>query len=159
MHSTPDYLLLSMFVFLLIWLQFPCMHSFTICNLLKGFDSKPRVGSSISKTHLQEDDEAFFMRRETRRKLLEETRNAILTTMVFQPPAFAVDDHTIDSTTRKVRDGETLCQEVSRWYKGDQNLWLIGTAHISSQSASLTGRVVREVKVISLTRIFFTSTQ
>ena len=83
----------------------------------------------------------------TRRDLLEKfVATSILSTL---RPASAAAAPAVGSTAvaKSAIVSQTLCDPaVSTWAKGTRLVHLLGTAHISSTSAELAGRMVREVK-------------
>lgn len=65
-------------------------------------------------------------------------------------PAFAVTSsgtETVTTTQTQTIVSNTLCDPaVSTWVKNDRTIHILGTAHISSASAELAGKMVREIK-------------
>ena len=80
----------------------------------------------------------------TRREVFQSTANiAIASTVSGASPAFG------DTTTIEPKPlvSDTLCDPaVSTWVKNDRTIHILGTAHISSASAELAGKMVREIK-------------
>lgn len=64
---------------------------------------------------------------------------------IVASPASAESTSTSTTTTRSPIVSKTLCDpSVSTWTKRDRTVHILGTAHISSSSAELAGKMVRE---------------
>lgn len=86
----------------------------------------------------------------TRRQVFQSTAQiaiaSAVTTASSSAPAFAVGAE-IATTTQPQILSKTLCDPaVSTWVKNDRTIHILGTAHISSASAELAGKMVREIK-------------
>ena len=79
----------------------------------------------------------------TRRELVQSTAKiAIASTVYTSSPAFAAT-----TQSSPILSSNTLCDPaVSTWVKNDRIIHILGTAHISSASAELAGKMVREIK-------------
>lgn len=134
--------------FLLYCLQAPLIHAFTHHNFLRNVANEHSnlVLNSVNKA----SEPKHVMQRTTRREFLEQTKKTTIISMIVLSSTSG-SKVCAEVSTQEDRNSEKMCQEVSRWYKGDQHLWIVGTAHISSQSASLTSQIVRKVQVTSLT--------
>ena len=65
---------------------------------------------------------------------------------IVASPASAESTSTSTTTTRSPIVSKTLCDpSVSTWTKRDRTVHILGTAHISSSSAELAGKMVREI--------------
>lgn len=66
---------------------------------------------------------------------------------IVASPASAESTSTSTTTTRSPIVSKTLCDpSVSTWTKRDRTVHILGTAHISSSSAELAGKMVREIQ-------------
>src|SRR5210317_378349 len=66
---------------------------------------------------------------------------------IVASPASAESTRTSTTTTRSPIVSKTLCDpSVSTWTKRDRTVHILGTAHISSSSAELAGKMVREIQ-------------
>ncbi len=87
----------------------------------------------------------------TRRQLFQSTARvaaiaSAVSTAASPSPAFAITD-TVTTTQTQTIVSNTLCDPaVSTWVKNDRTIHILGTAHISSASAELAGKMVREIK-------------
>jgi len=74
---------------------------------------------------------------------------ASATVSASSQPAFAITSSSTETTTTQSQTivSNTLCDPaVSTWVKNDRTIHILGTAHISSASAELAGKMVREIK-------------
>lgn len=66
---------------------------------------------------------------------------------IVASPASAESTSTSTTTTRSPIVSKTLCDpSVSTWTKRDRTVHILGTAHISSSSAELAGKMVRDLQ-------------
>lgn len=66
---------------------------------------------------------------------------------IVASPASANESTSSTTTTRSPIVSKTLCDpSVSTWTKRDRTVHILGTAHISSSSAELAGKMVREIQ-------------
>jgi hypothetical protein len=88
----------------------------------------------------------------TRRELFQSTAKIAIASTVStaaSSPAYANTSSTAPATTVQLPIilSNTLCDPaVSTWVKNDRTIHILGTAHISSSSAELAGKMVREIK-------------
>ena len=87
----------------------------------------------------------------TRRQVFQSTAKiaiaSAVTTAASSAPAFAVGTETATTTQPQTILSNTLCDPaVSTWVKNGRTIHILGTAHISSASAELAGKMVREIK-------------
>lgn len=91
----------------------------------------------------------------TRREVFQSTAKvaaiaSAVSTAASPSPAFAVTSsvtETATTTQTQTIVSNTLCDPaVSTWVKNDRTIHILGTAHISSASAELAGKMVREIK-------------
>ena len=131
---------------LLLCLQAPLIHTFTNYNFQKHVSNRHSI-FALDPIYGANKESKYVKQMKTRRELLKEGRKIAQTSMIILSSTLGSKAFADVSTQEKKR-GQKDCKEVSRWYKGNQNLWIVGTAHISSQSASLTSQIVRQVQVI-----------
>uniref|UniRef100_A0A7S2P6Y4 TraB family protein n=1 Tax=Skeletonema marinoi TaxID=267567 RepID=A0A7S2P6Y4_9STRA len=86
----------------------------------------------------------------SRREVIQSTAKiaTIASTVSASSPAFAITSSTETTTSQsQTIVSNTLCDPaVSTWVKNDRTIHILGTAHISSASAELAGKMVREIK-------------
>jgi len=89
----------------------------------------------------------------SRREVFQSTAKiaiASTATVSASSPAFAITSSSTETTTTTQSQtivSNTLCDPaVSTWVKNDRTIHILGTAHISSASAELAGKMVREIK-------------
>ena len=88
----------------------------------------------------------------SRREVIQSTAKIATiasTVSASSQPAFAITSSSTETTTTQSQTivSNTLCDPaVSTWVKNDRTIHILGTAHISSASAELAGKMVREIK-------------
>mmetsp|Transcript_7174 Transcript_7174/g.10553 ORF Transcript_7174/g.10553 Transcript_7174/m.10553 type:complete len:395 (+) Transcript_7174:61-1245(+) len=88
----------------------------------------------------------------SRREVIQSTAKIATiasTVSASSQPAFAITSSSTETTTKQSQTivSNTLCDPaVSTWVKNDRTIHILGTAHISSASAELAGKMVREIK-------------
>ncbi|KAK1738406.1 TraB domain-containing protein [Skeletonema marinoi] len=88
----------------------------------------------------------------SRREVFQSTAKIAIiasTVSASSSPAFAITSSSAETTTTQSQTivSNTLCDPaVSTWVKNDRTIHILGTAHISSASAELAGKMVREIK-------------
>src|SRR5210317_283301 len=72
--------------------------------------------------------------------------SSTVSTTVASPASAESTSTSTTTTTRSPIVSKTLCDpSVSTWTKRDRTVHILGTAHISSSSAELAGKMVREI--------------
>ena len=119
------------------------------CPSLNAHGSSPsNEGADESDGHLGLAPPERFVQTHSRRELLKNFVGAsILSTLRPESAAAAAAAPVVEATTKSSIVSQTMCDPaVSTWARGTRLVHLLGTAHISSSSAELAGRMVREVK-------------